>query len=103
MADLMIDEDQVSRAVLALRALGAEALTAHPAAAAEMTGHAGLLAAVACMDAEHRRAAAAICAEAMSLARVAEACVAEILGVDQSLGGRAASEPEVDARDARDE
>ncbi len=103
MADLMIDEDQVSRAVLALRALGAEALTAHPAAAAEMTGHAGLLAAVACMDAEHRRAAAAICAEAMSLARVAEDCVAEILGLDESLGGDRVTGPVANAQDARDE
>ncbi|WP_084125046.1 hypothetical protein [Demequina sp. NBRC 110054] len=103
MANLMIDEDRAARTVLALRALGAEALTARPADAAEMAGHASLLAAVACMDAEHRRAAAAICAEAMSLARVAQDCVAEILAVDQELGGSPAHGAAVDARDARDE
>ncbi|WP_062205029.1 hypothetical protein [Demequina salsinemoris] len=85
MADLTIDEAQVQRAVQALRALAAETLSGHPEAAAHATGHAGLIAAVARVDAEQRRAVTAICAEASSLADAAEGSVAEILDVDRRL------------------
>ncbi len=85
MPDLRIDEEQVAAAAQALRALGAETLTAAPDTAARLTGHPGLIDAAAWVQAQHMRAARAISAEALSLADAMEHAVDEVLGVDRDL------------------
>ncbi|WNM24467.1 hypothetical protein [Demequina capsici] len=82
MPDLKVDQEAAAQAAQALRMLAAVDIEADPAAAADATGDRALADAAAVVGADHRRAAAAISADALTLAEHIDQAAAQLLSAD---------------------